>query len=81
MTMSKLALVASIVALATGAAVTSIRSRTVVSAQQASAPAASAPGVVTAPQIPFDTTTDFLKYSPDMNLGEVLGIAVIGVSP
>ena len=28
------------------------------------------------PTIPFDTSTDFLKYSPDMNLGEVLGIAV-----
>jgi hypothetical protein len=38
--------------------------------------AATMPGVVTAPEIPFDSTTDFLKYSPDMNLGEVLGIAV-----
>jgi hypothetical protein len=76
MTMSKLIVVASIVALATGVSVASIRSRTVVFAQQASAPAASAPGVVTAPEIPFETTTDFLKYSPDMNLGEVLGIAV-----
>ena len=28
------------------------------------------------PTIPFDTSTDFLKYSPDMNLGEVLGLAV-----
>jgi sugar lactone lactonase YvrE len=28
------------------------------------------------PKIPFDTATDFLKYSPDMNLGEVLGVAV-----
>lgn len=28
------------------------------------------------PLIPFDSATDFLKYSPDMNLGEVLGIAV-----
>ena len=28
------------------------------------------------PKIPFDTSTDFLKYSPDMNLGEVLGVAV-----
>jgi NHL repeat len=26
--------------------------------------------------IPFDTQTDFLKNSPDMNFGEVLGIAV-----
>jgi DNA-binding beta-propeller fold protein YncE len=39
-------------------------------------PAATTPGVVTAPEIPFDSTTDFLKYSPDMNLGEVLGVAV-----
>jgi hypothetical protein len=31
---------------------------------------------VTAPKIPFDSVPDFLKYSPDMNLGEVLGIAV-----
>ena len=38
--------------------------------------AAAAPGVVTAPEIPFDAATDFLKYSPDMNLGEVLGVAV-----
>jgi 6-bladed beta-propeller len=28
------------------------------------------------PVIPFDSSIDFLKYSPDMNLGEVLGIAV-----
>ena len=28
------------------------------------------------PKIPFDSVTDFLKYSPDMNLGEVLGVAV-----
>ena len=39
-------------------------------------PAATPPGVVTAPEIPFDSATDFLKYSPDMNLGEVLGVAV-----
>jgi hypothetical protein len=39
-------------------------------------PAATVPGVVTAPEIPFDSATDFLKYSPDMNLGEVLGVAV-----
>src|SRR4029453_3565454 len=31
---------------------------------------------VTVPEIPFDSDTSFLKYSPDMNLGEVLGIAV-----
>ena len=28
------------------------------------------------PTIPFDSSTDFLKLSADMNLGEVLGIAV-----
>jgi len=28
------------------------------------------------PTIPFDTQTDFLKNSPDMNFGEVLGVAV-----
>ena len=42
----------------------------------AQAPAAAAPGVVTVPEIPFDSATDFLKYSSDMNLGEVLGVAV-----
>jgi hypothetical protein len=47
-----------------------------VSAQSQSAPAPAAPGVVTVPEIPFDSATDFLKYSPDMNLGEVLGVAV-----
>ncbi len=35
-----------------------------------------APAPVTVPEIPFDASTDFLKYSPDMNLGEVLGVAV-----
>src|SRR5919197_1408561 len=30
----------------------------------------------TMPTIPFDSAIDFLKYSPDMNLGEVLGVAV-----
>jgi hypothetical protein len=30
----------------------------------------------TPPTIPFDSSTDFLKYSPDMNLGEVLAVAV-----
>jgi hypothetical protein len=29
-----------------------------------------------APKIPFDVAYDFFKYSPDMNFGEVLGIAV-----
>jgi DNA-binding beta-propeller fold protein YncE len=28
------------------------------------------------PALPFVATADFLKYSPDMNLGEVLGVAV-----
>ena len=28
------------------------------------------------PAIPFDSSIDFLKYSPDMNLGEVLAVAV-----
>ena len=29
----------------------------------------------TVPKIRFDSVPDFLKYSPDMNLGEVLGVA------
>ena len=29
-----------------------------------------------APEIPFESVPQPLKYSPDMNLGEVLGIAV-----
>lgn len=29
-----------------------------------------------APEIAFETVPNFLKYSPDMNLGEVLGVAV-----
>ena len=37
---------------------------------------AQAPQNPNAPKIPFDTSADFLKYSPDMNLGEVLGLAV-----
>ncbi len=28
------------------------------------------------PEIPFETVPNFLKYSPDMNLGEILGVAV-----
>ncbi len=35
-----------------------------------------APAVVDVPQIPFDADTQFLKFSPDMNLGEVLGVAI-----
>ena len=34
------------------------------------------PGPVEVPKIPFDTDMNFLKYSADMNLGEVLGVAV-----
>ena len=34
------------------------------------------PSSTNVPTIPFDSATDFLKYSPDMNLGEVLGVAV-----
>jgi len=49
-----------------------------IEAQQPAAPAAQATpaAVVTAPDIPFDVNAEFLKYSPDMNLGEVLGVAV-----
>jgi hypothetical protein len=43
-------------------------------AEPEQAPAAAA--TVTVPEIPFDSDTRFLKYSADMNLGEVLGIAV-----
>lgn len=43
------------------------------SAQRAGGPA---PAPVAVPEIPFDVQADFLKYSPDMNLGEVLGVAV-----
>ena len=48
--------------------------QTGVIAQQA--PAERAATVVNAPEIPWDSNTQFLKYSPDMNLGEVLGVAV-----
>jgi hypothetical protein len=41
----------------------------------ATLPAAAAT-VVDAPQIPFDSDAHFLKYSPEMNLGEVLGVAI-----
>jgi 6-bladed beta-propeller protein len=37
---------------------------------------AQAPSRAPVPTIPFEASTDFLKYSPDMNFGEVLGIAV-----
>ncbi len=39
-------------------------------------PPTPAPAVVSVPEIPFDAAADFLKYSADMNLGEVLGVAV-----
>jgi hypothetical protein len=38
--------------------------------------ASQAPQNTTVPTIPFDASIDFLKYSPDMNLGEVLAVAV-----
>lgn len=44
-------------------------------AQQA-APESAGPGVVRVPEIPFDSNVDFLKLPPDMNFGEVLGVAV-----
>ena len=49
-----------------------------VTAQQPSATPSPqpAPAPVTVPEIAFDSSTDFLKYSPDMNFGEVLGVAV-----
>lgn len=37
---------------------------------------AQTPHPATVPTIPFESSTDFLKISPDMNFGEVLGIAV-----
>jgi hypothetical protein len=37
---------------------------------------AQAPQSMNVPAIPFDTVPDYLKYSADMNLGEVLGVAV-----
>jgi hypothetical protein len=40
------------------------------------AASAQTPQTLNVPTIPFDSSTDFLKYSPDMNLGEVLGVAV-----
>jgi sugar lactone lactonase YvrE len=47
----------------------------VMAAQAPSPPPRLAPAR-TVPTIPFDSQTDFLKNSPDMNFGEVLGIAV-----
>ena len=37
---------------------------------------AQTPSTVDAPEIPFESVPDFLKFGPDMNLGEVLGVAV-----
>ena len=45
-------------------------------AQAQQAPPERAVAVVTAPEIPWESNSEFLKYSPDMNLGEVLGVAV-----
>jgi len=57
-----------------GGVVFETRSTPVV-AQQTPAPAPG-PAPVTVPEIPFDSNPNFLKVTPDMNLGEVLGIAV-----
>jgi hypothetical protein len=40
------------------------------------AQSAPAPPNTNVPKIPFDSVPNFLKYSADMNLGEVLGVAV-----
>lgn len=57
------------------AGLVTFRETSVVEAQQ-QAPPSPGPGVVEVPEIPFDSNAEFLKYSPDMNLGEVLGVAV-----
>ena len=48
----------------------------VIAQQPAAPPPQPAPAPVTVPEIAFDSSTDFLKYSADMNFGEVLGVAV-----
>jgi hypothetical protein len=53
-----------------------VKSAILASAQQPQAAAAAVAPPVTVPEIPFDSNPEFLKYSADMNLGEVLGIAV-----
>lgn len=73
-------------ALALGVVAASIPHGRSVLAQQGASPAfaqgsaatssQTAPPPVTVPEIPFDSSTDFLKYSPDMNFGEVLGVAI-----
>jgi hypothetical protein len=45
-------------------------------AARGNTPAPPAPPPVTVPELTWEASTDFLKYSPDMNLGEVLGVAV-----
>jgi hypothetical protein len=47
-----------------------------IAAEPAAPLQAPAAAPVTVPEIPFDSDTSFLKYSPDMNLGEVLGVAI-----
>src|SRR5262252_6449883 len=39
-------------------------------------PSAQPPAPPSVPKIRFESVPDFLKYSPDMNLGEVLGVAI-----
>ncbi len=70
-------IVACAVVLAAVALVVSLRAVSV-AAQPQGVPRAPAvgSGTVSVPEIPFDAVTDFLKLSPDMNLGEVLGVAV-----
>ena len=46
------------------------------SAERTAADQGAAANTVTVPEIAFDSDTSFLKYSPDMNLGEVLAVAV-----
>ena len=63
------ALLAGVLFLARGSGLTAQQPAAAPSPQPAPAPAA-------VPEIPFDSSTDFLKYSPDMNFGEVLGVAI-----
>src|SRR3954452_2334034 len=45
-------------------------------ASMSAQPAPQAPADASVPKIKFESVPEFLKYSPDMNLGEVLGIAI-----
>ena len=45
-------------------------------ASAAASPSAQAPQNANVPKIRFESVPDYLKYSSDMNLGEVLGVAV-----